>query len=276
MNSPQDQISHYLATGESDTLSYAWPGDCIIARAQCGSGALRNALIKEVIGRTPHASTPEQVAHLDVAAFAREKITPMVRGLFPVNERPVLMDMFSRSVVFLSSDNAVSVISETRFLSTAWDLANLYLLSCGAETLSEQAPKLVGLSEGTTCYVSTEYFRCNDRLEDFVVHEAAHVFHNCKRETIGLPRIRGRDWLLEIDFHKRELFAYVCEVYSRLLALGSTRASRRRCLAELESGPPPPDDRVDPNEYWLTLREAVESNNGWKKIHDRCRPPRKP
>ncbi len=183
------------------------------------------------------------------------------------------MEIFSRSIVFLTPDNIASVILRTPFASTAWDLANLYLLSCGAEPLSKEAPEIVGLSEETTCYVSTAYFQSENRLDDFVVHEAAHVFHNSKRETIGLPRIRGREWLLEIEFRKRELFAYVCEAYSCIVALGGRPASRKALLAEIEADWTPPDDRVDVGEYLATLQEAVDARNGWKRILERCRPP---
>ena len=71
-------------------------------------------------------------------------------------------------------------------------------------------PRIVGLSEETTCYVCANYSREENRFDDFVVHEVAHIFHNGKRETIGLPEIRGREWLLEIDYAKRETFAYAC------------------------------------------------------------------
>jgi hypothetical protein len=53
LNSPQIEIARYLKTGESDTLHLAWPGDSIIARACNGNKAKRNALIAEVIKRTP-------------------------------------------------------------------------------------------------------------------------------------------------------------------------------------------------------------------------------
>ncbi len=254
-------------------LHLAWPGDSIIARACNGNQAIRNALIAEVIKRTPQATIPEQLINLNVAPFTEEKITPMVQGLFPADEQAVLMEMFSRSIVFLTPDNIASVIMQTPFASTAWNLANLYLLSCGAEPLSKEAPELVGLSEERTCYVSMTYFRSENRLNDFVVHEAAHVFHNCKREMIGLPTIRGREWLLEIDYRKRELFAYACEAYGCIAALGNTPTSRKALLAEIEADWIPPDDQVDVEEYMATLHEAVGARNGWKRILQRCRPP---
>jgi hypothetical protein len=276
LNSQQDEIVRYLRTGESDMLSAAWPGDSFITRAQSGNQALRNALIAEVLKRTPYSEIPEQLVNLNVAAFAEDKIAPMVRGLLPSGEQPIVMEMFRRSIVFLAPDNISAVILKTPFASTAWDLANLYLLSCGAEPLSKDASEIVGLSEETTCYISTAYFRSENRLDDFVVHVAAHVFHNCKRETIGLPRIRRREWLLEIDFGKRELFAYACEVYSCVVALNTTLTSRKALLAEIGADWTPPHDRVDVDEFLATLREAVDARNGWKRILERCRaPPRR-
>ncbi len=47
-------------------------------------------------------------------------------------------------------------------------------------------PSIVGLNEETTCYASIEYFRNHNPFDDYVIHEAAHIFHNCKREMIGL------------------------------------------------------------------------------------------
>jgi hypothetical protein len=130
------------------------------------------------------------------------------------------------------------------------------------------------LSEETTCYVSMEYFRPNGRFEDFIVHEAAHTFHNCKRGTIGLRHTRRHEWLLHLEFKKRETFAHACEAYSRILEHGVGPADRRRLQDELEDGPMPPTDRVDLDEYLDILCEAVVARNGWKHILARCSPPR--
>jgi hypothetical protein len=70
---------------------------------------------------------------------------------------------------------------------------------------------ILGLSEETTCYVAMDYFRAQKRFDDYVVHEAAHLFHNCKRKTIGIRETRRREWPLDIDYIKRETFAYACE-----------------------------------------------------------------
>jgi hypothetical protein len=175
--------------------------------------------------------------------------------------------------VFLIPSNIEEVLHNAPFASTAWRLANLYLLSLDAEPLANDAPRIVGLSEGTRCYVSIAYFHSESRFDDFLVHEAAHVFHNCKRETIGLSKIRGREWLLEIEFGKRETFAYACEAYSCIVSLGATPVARRRLLTDIENGQMPPDESVELKDYVQALREAVDARNGWKRIRESCAPP---
>ena len=225
-----------------DCRAAAWPGESLIACARNGELALRRALISAVNDRAPTAKVPDALADLNVEAFVRAKLLPIVRAYFPASEQAAVLEMLGRSVVFLTADNIDAVLHNTPFVGTAWPLANLYLLSLGAEPLSDDAPKIVGFSEGTTCYISTAYFQRESRFEDFLVHEAAHAFHNCKRETIGLPKARGREWLLEIDYRKREMFAYACEAFSRVIALGSTLAARKRllnALADMTDDHPP-------------------------------------
>ena len=76
--SPQDKIARYLSTGEHNGLYAAWPGESLIARAPNGELALRRALISAVNDRAPAAKVPDALTDLDVEAFAREKLLPMV------------------------------------------------------------------------------------------------------------------------------------------------------------------------------------------------------
>jgi len=268
------EVDHFLSTGNYDNAFENWPGATFVERATQGSTALRTALISAVLERARHAAVPICLETIDLDVFARAKFAPMVRGLFPQRERRVILDLLVRSLVVLSPATIATVLAKTPWLRTAWNLANLYLASIAAERLSADAPEIVGLSEGTTCYVSAAYFRTNHRFDDYVVHEAAHIFHNCKRQTIGLPGSRHREWLLEIDFAKRETFAYACEAYSRILKLGGTRPTRHRLVSELAEGAMPPDERVDGAEYVDILREAVAARNGWKCIRERCSSPK--
>jgi len=173
----------------------------------------------------------------DLVAVTRARVSPMVRGLFPAHEQPTVLDVLAQSVIYLTPRNIEAILRGELHLHTVWDLANLYLLSCDAEPFSPDAPQIIGLSQATTCYVSMQYFRMGDRFEDVVVHEAAHIFHNCKRERIGLEGTRRREWLLEVDFRKRETFGHACEVLSRIYELGDSARARRELLSEVEAVP---------------------------------------
>ena len=189
------EIQRYLRNGEHDASFLGWPGEDIMACAQYGHSTLLEALISMVRKRTARAAVPTALAIMDVVTWTRAKVAPMVRGLFPRHEHAPVLDVLGRSVVFLTPANIETVLREMRWLGTAWDLANLYLESFGAKLLSKHAPRIVGLSDEMTCYVSADYFREESRVDDFVVHEATHIFHNCKRRTIGLRETRRREWL---------------------------------------------------------------------------------
>lgn len=139
----------------------------------------------------------------------------------------------------------------------------------GAELLGDDAPRIVGFSEDTTCLVSLDYFRHDDPFADFVVHEVAHIFHNCKRRTVGLKETRTREWLLDIDYRKRETFAYACEAYSRTLERSRTPSERRERAQEFD-GLRVAKDRVDPSEVAAVVREACDHRKGWKHILPAC------
>jgi hypothetical protein len=195
----------------------------------------------------------------------------MVTGLFPEAEREAVLSLLERSVVFLTVDNIEKVLLGQMWLHTAWSLANLYLSSVGAKLLGPEAPSLLGLSEETTCYVSAEYFADHGRFNDFVIHEAAHVFHNWKRRNTGLRETRTREWLLDIEFRKCETFAYACEGYGWILGNARSRQDRVSMgLGYAETVDRFSDEVLDAAELASIVREACEARNGWKVILRRC------
>src|SRR5271165_373051 len=80
--SPQNEIARFLGSGEHDGLYTAWPGESLLTRARNGDQALRQALISVVNDRPSRAKMPDGLVGLDMEAFARKTIGPMVRGLF--------------------------------------------------------------------------------------------------------------------------------------------------------------------------------------------------
>jgi hypothetical protein len=184
------EIKRYLRTGDADIDAQAWPGD-FFERGKRQDADLREALIREVRrlaqGRS-HFTVPANVG----VEFTRAKVEPMVRGLFTRAEQDTVLATFEKSVVYVTSDTIEPILANERWDRSAWDLANMYLLSVGAKLLGKKAERIVGMSEETTCYVSPDYFVDDDPFADFIVHEAAHIFHNCKRRTIGLHETRRR------------------------------------------------------------------------------------
>jgi hypothetical protein len=267
-----DTIKRYLRSGEYERDHLKWPGQNIIEKSKNGHDDHVRALVAEVKKRAngrKHAPVPK----LDLSSWTRRKLTPMVHGFFPEAEREIVLRLFEKSVVFLTSDNIESVLLGQMWLRSAWDLANLYLGTVGAELLGPDAPSLLGLSQESTCYVTPEYFVDRGRIEDFVIHEAAHVFHNCKRRTAGLSETRTKEWLLLLEFRKRETFAYSCEGYGWIVERASSKAERLALADRFAAhGFGDCDDSMDPNEVSDIVQEACHTRNGWKVILGRCSP----
>jgi hypothetical protein len=266
-----EEVERYLRTGEIDPYHAAWTGS-FLERARRSHDDLRGGLVREVRRRAegrPHRRLPP----IDTVAFTRRKVEPMVRGLFPRAEQETVLAMLEKSVVFLTAENVESVLLGQMFDHSAWILANLYLASVGAELLGDRAPGVVGLSQATTCYVSVEYFGDEeDPFADFVTHEAAHTFHNCKRSRLGLVETRTREWLLDIAFAKREEFAYACEAYARILERAGSTADRRRLADQYAATIRIQDRDVDGSEVASIVQAAAAARNGWKVILARCSP----
>ncbi|MCC7542402.1 MAG: hypothetical protein IT379_39655 [Deltaproteobacteria bacterium] len=230
------------------------------------------------------------IPSIDTVALTRRKVAPMVRGLFPRAEQDPVLAVLEKSVVFLTRENIGRLLRDSHWLHSSWVLANLFLVSIGADVLGDDAPRLVGLSEETTCYVSAEYFEdddpettCyvsaeyfedDDPFADFLVHEVAHIFHNCKRGTVGLKETRRRQWLLDIEYRKRELFAYSCEAFSRIVERARSPKERLALGAEYRRDPGISEHHVDLNQLGAIVEEASGARNGWKLIHARCAPAR--
>ena len=262
-------IQHFLGTGEYDPKFPAWSGN-IIERETKATADMLQALVAELNKLSGKIHAPSFPA--DLVAFIRKKVEPMVRGLFRRDEQETVLAVLEKSLVFLTAANIEQVLLRCTWPHSAWDLANLYLGSMGAPLLGPDAERIVGLSEETTCYVSLAYFHEGDPFDDFVVHEAAHIFHNCKRRTIGLAETRKREWLLDIQYRKRETFAYACEAYARILERAPKLKDRRGLAIEYASKVRVSGERVDPVEVNSILADASAARNGWKVILGRCAP----
>ena len=269
------EIERYLRTGRVDFHHRAWPSHSFTERALQAHHDLRGSLVAEILRRTESVDVPNLPGPDEIVALTRLKTEPMIRGLFPRAEQDTVLTLVERSVVFLYPGNIEAAVREEPFDSAAWDLANLYLGSLGADLLGPDAPAVVGISQDATCFVSPVYFEVDHPFADFVVHEVAHIFHNCKRETAGLPHTRRREWLLDIAFPMRETFAYSCEGFSRIVQRARRFADRRVLAGEFAERFGTGDGRVDPAEVADIVCEASTRRNGWRAILARCAPPRR-
>lgn len=267
------EIRRFLATGEYDMLQEVWPGRHALERIQAGEAGLRAALADAMSQRTKGRSFPSMPPDFDAGRFVLGKVRPMVCGLFPAKEHQVLLDRLEKALVFVSGETIERLVSEADSPSTARQIAHLFLGSLGLPGLDDRPVGFVGFSEETTLYVSMEYFEDGDPFADWVVHEAAHVFHNWKRAYVGLPATRTREFLLNIAFAKREVFGYACEAYSRILERANSPADRRRLYAEYVENWAPHGDQTDRDALVNALAAAVAARNGWKRILAHCRPP---
>ena len=274
MGTPQwtdSEVTRYLRTGEYDSFFVGWPGSNLSDIATRASQRLRSALVAETMRRSRGFESVSCLP-VDLYVWNSEKLKPMVDGLFDPSERATVIRLLSDNVVFVTRANLEKILMVERWLSTAWDVANIFLESVKAPTLSGQPCNIVGLSQETRCYVSMKYFDETDPFADFVVHEAAHVFHNSKRVACRLAASARTDYILDIDYRMRETFAYACEAWSRISSAAHCRGERKALILQHADRGLPSDDRVNHDEYLDVLFDAARAHNGWQRIAKRCEP----
>lgn len=268
------QIRAYVASGDNDAMDWRlWPGNHVLERMQAHRQALIEALLAEVQRRTGRVVLPPEPT-VDWPTHVRSRLEPMVRGLLPTRAQDAALAKLVPGVKLVTPGTVDPVLRGIGCLSIAWDVANLYLDAVGAKPLDRDGWAPLGLASGHECYVSVHYVTKSGRFDDFVVHEAAHMLNDFKLRDVGLPQPRRREWLLEVWYRHRELFAYSCEAWSRVVALATTPRDRRALVEEISrAGPFPNDDTVERAEFVDVLREAAAARNGWKRILARCQEP---
>lgn len=114
--------AQFLENGHHDGKD--WPGG-IIEGERMMYRVLLPALIAEIRRRVPDSAPSTMLEGLDMVAYTRAKISPMVRGLFPRIEQDTVLAVLERSVVVLTPANIEGVLRSCMWLSTAYDLARI-------------------------------------------------------------------------------------------------------------------------------------------------------
>ena len=120
-NARRHQIDRFLHSGDYDLLFRDWPGQHILDKMQRGHDDLLEALVSEIRRRQAKITLPCLTVELgcSLTDFAREKLAPMVHGLFPRREWAPVLALLENSVVFLTPDDIESVIRRARDFDTA-------------------------------------------------------------------------------------------------------------------------------------------------------------
>ncbi|MFO0743419.1 MAG: hypothetical protein U0270_46555 [Labilithrix sp.] len=276
MMSVDEAIAEFLRTGHTDPMYRAWPGSGFMARAERAEDELTDALVAELWKRAVGKSWRDRVqVPEDMREYTRSKVEPMVRGLFARVEHEPILQLLERSAVIVTDDTVEPIVRASGFLSTRWNVVNLYLLSLDADVLGDRTRAAVGFSENFRSYITPQYFEQLEPFVDFLVHECAHVLHDARLETVGLRATRSRERLVELEFRERETFAYACEAYATIAA-GRSAAERQDLATQLRVRRPYPTWAVDVAKVETIVSEAAPMRNGWKHVLERCAPAERP
>ena len=110
------EIDRFLRTGTHDQKYGAWSGD-FLSRARTGTNDLKQALVAEVLDRAAGRADDADTAGVAIEALARQKVEPMVRGLFHRDEQEPVIELLARSVVLVTAANIVPIIEAARWPS---------------------------------------------------------------------------------------------------------------------------------------------------------------
>lgn len=260
MNTPNDEVERFIATGEHDPRFAAWGGS-LSERRRTGAAALKDVL-RRIVGYRSARGVGSGRVPPDVDAQVRHRVTPLLRGLFARPEADRLLDVLP-SRVHVVTPLTFGTLLEDVGPGTAWDLANLLLDDIGAPPLSDDTPQLDGLANAGHAWLLPRAFAEARPYSDVVVHEVAHLLHGIRREEL--------DWspptapVLAVPPRRRETFAYACEVWACIAR--EPAEARHAHLTTFRFGFAPDDARVSRSHLDALLDAAAACpDGGWPVI----------
>ncbi len=263
-------IERFLRTGE-ETWDGAGSGRLTLAGlkeneayTRASKTALRNlfGLLAELLPAEARA-TP-QVG----PAIIRRRIEPMVKGLVQDDWQEVaLRELTARTFVlnFQGARAAMDRELATSFMGTAtqilWGLYGDYGLKPEGIDMGCD-----GVCAGEFAHVTLSAYESKDPYSDVIVHEAAHLLHYLKPRHYRLHTRRGQQRFVDVEFRHRELFAFACEAYSRVVLHGG-RKSRIAFAEKMHDGAFSfPRSQVE--EIAALVLGAAHARIGWRVIRE--------
>jgi hypothetical protein len=166
----------------------------------------------------------------------RRRIEPMVKGLVQDDWQEVaLREIIARTFTlnYQGTKAAIDAEMTTCFMGSAWRI--LWALFGDHGLKPEDVEVGCDGLAGDFAHVRWSAYETNDPYSDVVVHEAAHMLHYLKPSHYGLHVRRGQERFVDTEFRHRELFAYSCEAYSRVVLHGE-RKSRIALADKMNAG----------------------------------------
>ncbi len=262
-------IERFLRTGE-ETWEGAGSGQFSLAQfkedeayTRATKIALRNLLdlLANLLPAEARAMPPVQ------AEAIRQRIDSMVTGLVPGDWREVALREITARTFVLNLPGAMAAIEaelSTCFMGDAWRI--LWALF-GDHGLKPDEIKVVcdGLA-GDYAHVRWSAYQTEDPYSDVVVHEAAHMLHYLKPSHYGLHVRRGQERFVDTEFRHRELFAYACEAYSRVVLHGERKLRVAFAEKMLDVAFSFPRSQIE--EVAALALRAARARNGWRVIRE--------
>jgi hypothetical protein len=219
-------IEHFLRTAD-ETWDGAGSGQFTTAQFQNNEAyrrAVKNAmraLFHTLANLLPAGA--QLAPHIDPEAI-RPRVGPMVKGLVQEDWQEVaLRELVSRTFVLnlRGAEAAMEVELPSCDMESPWRI--LWALY-GDYGLKPDDIEMVcdGLA-GDFAHVRWLAYETQDPYSDVVVHETAHLLHYLKPRNFGLNVRRHQERFVDIEFRHRELFAYACGAYARVVLHGERK-----------------------------------------------------
>lgn len=266
---PVADIVRFLGTGERP----ASDSNVLYSRARmeldAAYGRAEFAALRGLFDLLSELLPPETLAALPVGREEiRCRIEPMVRGLVPPAWQQVALNEIADRMFVLNLPGAKAGMEaelSTCFSSTARKV----LWACFADyglLPNDIEIDFSGISGGSYAHCRWSAFHSDDAYSDVIVHEAAHLLHYLKPELCGLRVPKTKERFVDVDFHRRELFAYTCEAYSCVLQRGNHTSRLGFAGMMRDDAFSFPDDQIV--QISDLVAAATRARNGWRTIRD--------
>ena len=197
----------------------------------------------------------------------RRHIEPMVRGLVQDDWQEVaIRELAQRTFVlnFQGAKAAMEVELASCDMESPWRILWSLYGDFGLKP-DDIVMTCDGLA-GDFAHVRWSAYQTKDPYSDVVVHEAAHLLHYLKPRNFGLPVRWHQERFVDIEFRHRELFAYACEAYARVVHHGERRF--RIAFAEKMADAAFSFPRGQLEEVAALVLSAARARNGWRLIRE--------